>query len=95
MATIYALIGWIQPKGVTYFLAGYVVKVEPYLWIKFNQLIVIQFLLLSLLSLVISFTVTSEIWALYKLFGQPFLLTCMPIYIAWSISRRINATKSS
>jgi len=90
IAVFYLLLGLLQPNGVSYLMLGYRLRLDSDIWQRFNKLVITQFLLLAASGLVASSVMNPTQWSLYKLYIQPLLLLCLPIIIAWFVTRKLN-----
>ncbi|MFT6778246.1 MAG: intracellular septation protein A [Paraglaciecola sp.] len=78
-------------NGLVFFLWGSALNLNNSFWRKFNISTVIFFIALSLLALVVHSSFDNDIWAYYKLFGQPSMLLIIPLlYIKKILSITIN-----
>lgn len=90
IAAFYLLLSLLQPNGASYLVLGYRLRLDSEIWQRFNKLMIAQFLLLAASGLVASSIMSPTQWGLYKLYIQPLLLLCLPIIIAWFVTRKVN-----
>ena len=89
-AIVFAFISLIKKNGFPYIFLGRRLCLGDEIWQKFNIILILFFLALSILNYVVHFVVETEIWKLYKLFGQTFLLILFPFFSAWYVVRQLK-----
>lgn len=93
-AIFFTFVSLIKKNGFAYIFLGRRLCLCDDIWKKFNVILISFFVALSILNYVVHyvvhFVVEIEIWKLYKLFGQTFLLIIFPLFSAWYVVRPLK-----
>lgn len=89
-AIVFTCVSLIKKNGFPYIFLGRRLALGDGVWKKFNVILISFFVALSILNYVVYFVVETDIWKLYKLFGQTFLLILFPLFSAWYVVRPLK-----
>ncbi|WP_409574590.1 septation protein IspZ [Thalassomonas sp. M1454] len=90
LAVFFILITLFQNKGLPYVFLGSRLHLSNKVWCRFNLMNISLFFALAIIAYIVNQVVNEEVWALYKLFGQPIFLVLIPLLSLWLITRRIT-----
>lgn len=90
LSAFFILITLFQNKGLPYVFLGSRLRLSNKAWSWFNLMNISLFLVLAIIGYIINQIVDKEVWALYKLFGQPICLVLIPLFSSWLITRRVK-----
>ena len=90
IAVLYISIGVLQTKGLPYIFLGNRLRLTNKAWCWFNFMTISFFVALAIIGYVVNQTANKEVWALYKLFGQPVCLVFIPLFSTWFAARRVK-----
>ena len=77
-------------KGLAYVFLGNRLQLTDKTWSWFNCLTISLFVVLAIIGYVVSQIASKEVWALYKLFGQPLCLVLLPWFSSCFVVRRVK-----
>jgi intracellular septation protein A len=84
----YISVSLIQNKGFPYLLFGNRLHLAGKVWHRFNVMTISFFVVLAIIGYGVNQIVNEEIWAFYKIFGQPLCLVVIPMFNAWFATKR-------
>lgn len=90
LAVFFIAISLLQNKGLPYAFLGSRLALPNKAWCWFNFMNISLFVALAIIGYIVNQVANTEVWALYKLFGQPICLVLIPLFSAWLITRRIK-----
>lgn len=90
LAVFFILITLFQKKGLPYAFLGSRLHLPNKAWCWFNLMNISLFLALAITVYIVNQLVNKEVWAHYKLFGQPICLVLIPLFSSWLITRRVK-----
>lgn len=79
-----------QNKGFVYLFGGRRVRLNIRGWRRFNTVVILMFIALTILGYVVNQLVNTQTWGLYKLYVQPSVLLLFPLSAAWYVTRRTS-----
>lgn len=88
IALIYAAITIFQNKGFPYVFFGITLRLSNEAWYKFNFMVISLFVVLAVLGYFVGQTTNTELWSLYKLYGQSAGIVFLPLLGAWFTTSR-------
>jgi intracellular septation protein A len=88
IALFYISISLIENKGFPYLLFGSRLNLADKSWYRFNVMTISLFVLLAIIGFGVNQIANEEIWAFYKIFGQPLCLVVIPMFNAWFATKR-------
>ena len=92
---VFTFVLLIKKNGLPYIFLGRRLFLSEEIWQKFNIILISFFAALSILNCVVHFVFETEIWKLYKLFGQTLLLILIPLFSAWHVVRPLKNKPSN
>lgn len=82
LALIFLVSALIHKNGLVYLFFGARLALSSEVWQKLNRLNFAFFLVLALTAVLVVLSSSRELWSMYKLYGQPFMLLGIPfLYI--------------
>ena len=91
IAAIYISITLVQNKGFAYVFFGTRLRQSKRAWCKFNFIVISLFITLVVCGYIVGHIATTEVWTLYKIYGQTTALVLYPLFGAWFVTRRLKA----
>jgi len=88
IAIFYISISLLQAKGLPSVFLGNRLHLANKAWYLFSFLTIFFFLALAIIGYLVNQIANKEVWAFYKLFGQPVCLIFIPLFSAWFVTRR-------
>ena len=90
IAVLYISISLLQTKGLPYVFLGNRLHLANRAWYLFSLHTISFFLALAIIGYVVNQIANKEVWAFYKLFGQPVCLIFIPLFSAWFVTRCVK-----
>ena len=90
IAVFFTTITLFQNKGLPYIFLGKRLGLSNKVWCWFNIMNISLFVALVIIGYIVNQLANKEVWALYKLFGQPICLVLIPLCSAWLITRCVK-----
>ena len=91
IALFFILIGLLQTRGLPYLFFGKRLQLDINAWRQYKHFISSLFVVLAALGFIVGYLFDSELWSLYKLYGQPACLICIPLFGAWFITKDLKS----
>ena len=91
IALFFILIGLLQTRGLPYLFFGKRLQLDINAWRQYKLLISSLFVVLAALGFIVGYLFDPELWSLYKLYGQPVCLICIPLFGAWFITKDLKS----
>jgi len=88
IALLYIFISLLQNKGFPYLFLGSRLNLADNIWYRFNIMTISFFVLLAFIGFGVNQIANEEIWAFYKIYGQPLCLVVIPMFNAWFATKR-------
>jgi intracellular septation protein A len=90
IAVLYIVVSLLQKKGLPYLFLGSRLHLANKAWFWFNFMIISFFVVLAIIGYLVNQIANKEVWAFYKLIGQPVCLVLIPLFCAWFAAKRVK-----